>query len=214
MRMALKYPVIFCLIWWIAIPSVRAASQEITVPEGTKIALQLNDHLSTRLNNEGDVFTAKVLAPVYQGERILIPSGSVVTGNVSRVIRPGRFRGKAVMNLLFKSIRIPGRGETPIIASLVRVDAEGNGGVRPEGGVVGETSVGQDTARVLAPGATGAGVGVLVGGGKGAAVGAAAGAAIGLVTVFATRGKDVEVRRGATLDIVLDRPLVLPLETK
>ena len=89
---------------------------ETILPEGTQIQLALNDHLSSRLNHEGDVFTATVTVPLYVSERLVVPKGSLVTGNISRVIRPGRFKGKAVMNLNFQSIRLPGKGELPILA--------------------------------------------------------------------------------------------------
>jgi hypothetical protein len=188
------------------------AAVDATVPEGTRITLQLNNQLSTKQNNEGDAFTAVVMTPLYQGDRLVIPKGSVVTGSISRILRPGRFKGKALMNLLFQSINIPGRGELQIIASLSRVDPEGNTGVRSEGTVQGKGSEGRDIGNVLKPGLAGAGIGTLAGGGKGAGIGAGVGAAIGLATVFATRGKDLEFRRGATMDISLDRPLVVPLE--
>ncbi len=192
-------------------PGIRAASDAI-LPDGTRISLQLNDHLSTKVNNEGDSFTAVVITPVYLGDRIVIPKGSLVAGSISRIIRPGRFRGKAVMNLLFQSINIPGRGQLPIAASLVSVDSEGNAGVRTESTVEGESSGRGDAGRVVVPGLAGAGIGTLAGGGKGAAIGAGVGAAVGLATVFATRGKDIQVRRGATMDIALDRPLSIPPE--
>ena len=184
-------------------------AQELTIPQGTKITLQLDDHLSTRLNREGDAFTARVVNPVYVGDRQIIPQGSIVSGSISRILRPGRFRGKAVMNLLFKSIRVLGRPEIAIVASLSSVDPNGNSGVRAEGSVEGESSVGRDAGRVLAPAGTGAGIGGMVGGGKGAAVGAGIGAAVGLATVFATRGKDLEMRRGSKMEITLDRPLTV-----
>jgi hypothetical protein len=211
MRGVRAYLTIFAVFFGLS-GNLSYGQGEIALPEGTRIALQLNDHLSTKFNNEGDAFTAKVIVPVYQGDRIIIPKESIVSGSISRVVRPGRFRGKAVMNLLFKSIRVPGRPEISIIASLSRVDPEGNSGIHPEGGVEGESSVGRDATRVLTPGATGAGVGGLAGGAKGAAVGGGIGAAIGLATVFATRGKDLELRRGSTLDITLDRPLTVSSE--
>ena len=212
MNWAQKYPTMLLLVFS-SLHLLFEGNQEITIPEGTRVSLQLNDHLSTKLNNEGDAFTAKVIAPVYVGDRVAIPKGSIVTGSVSRIVRPGRFREKAVMNLLFQSVRIPGRAEIPIpSASLVRVDQEGNAGVQSEGGIAGVGAGGKDTARVLAPGATGAGIGAIVGGGKGAAIGAGVGAAAGIITIFATRGKDLEMRRGTTLDIALDRPLVIPPE--
>ena len=193
-------------------PPAAQASGNGTLPEGTRISLQLNDHLSTKVNNEGDSFTAVVISPVYLGDRIVIPKGSLVAGSISRIIRPGRFRGKAVMNLLFQSLNIPGRGQLPIAASLVSVDSEGNSGVRTENTVEGESSGRGDAGRVVVPGLAGAGIGTLAGGGKGAAIGAGVGAAIGLATVFSTRGKDLQVRRGATMDIALDRPLSVPPE--
>lgn len=186
------------------------AAGELLLEKGTKITLQLNDHLSTRLSKEGDAFTATVTAPVVVRDRVVVPKGSVVAGSVSHVQRPGRFRGKAVMNLLFESVRVPGKGPLPIVASLVRIDAEGNTGT--EGAITGEGSVGKDAGTVAKPGLVGAGIGGLIGGGKGAAIGAGIGAAAGLGTVFATRGKDLEVRRGSTMEIVLDRPLPVPVE--
>ena len=191
---------------------VSLAAADTVLPETTRITLQLNKHLSTKVNSEGDSFTAYVTIPVSLGQRIVIPKGSVVTGSVSRIIRPGRFKGKAVMNVLFQSIEIPGRGQLPIAASLARMDQEGNGGVRSEGTVEGEGSAGSDIGRIVMPGIVGAGVGTLAGGGKGAAIGTGIGAAIGLATVFATRGKEIEVPRGSTLDIILDKPLVIPSE--
>jgi hypothetical protein len=185
---------------------------EVMVAEGTRITLQLNEHLSTKLNSEGDTFTAVVSVPVLQGDRIVIPKGSIISGSISRVVRPGRFKGKAVMTLLFQSIRISGRGKFDIVASLARVDPEGNSGVKSEGTIRGEGSPGSDVARIVKPSLGGAGIGALAGGARGSAIGAGVGAIVGLGTVFATRGKDLEVARGSTMDIVLDRPLVIPLE--
>jgi hypothetical protein len=40
-----------------------------------------------------------------------------------------------------------------------------------------------------------------------AGIGGAAGGAVGLATVLLTRGREVELRTGSTLDVVFDRPL-------
>jgi hypothetical protein len=211
MRQANKFSLI-AFVWLLFGSLLLFSSQEVTLSAGTRISLQLDDHLSTKLNNEGDTFTARVIAPIYIGDRLIIPKGSIVSGSISRIIRPGRVRGKAVMNLLFISLRIPGRNDISITASLARVDPEGNGGVQPEGGIQGASSAGRDSARVLTPGLAGAGIGGIIGGGKGAAVGAGVGAAVGLGTIFATRGKDIEMKRGTNFDIALDRPLTIAAE--
>jgi hypothetical protein len=184
---------------------------EKILPAGTRISLQLNDFLSTKSNNEGDAFTATVTEPVYLQDRIVIPKGSIVSGSISRILRPGRFKGKALMNLLFSSIRMQGVSEAvPIVAFLARLDPEGNDGTKSEGTIVGEGSKGSDAAKVASQTIGGAGIGTIVGGGRGAAVGAGVGAAVGLATILAGRGKDLELRRGLSMEIILDHPLDLP----
>lgn len=44
---------------------------------------------------------------------------------------------------------------------------------------------------------------------SGAGIGAGAGAAVGFATTLLTRGKEVELRQGSTLDIVFDRPVAV-----
>lgn len=201
-------------VWTLAFWTAWAfpAAPDSVLPEKTKIALQLNNHLSTKVNSEGDTFTAYVTKPVLFGDRIVIPKGSIVNGSISRILRPGRFKGKAIMNLLFQSVTIPGRGQLPIAASLARMDLQGPATIKEEGTLEGGGSEGIDIGKVRVPGIAGAGIGALAGGTKGAATGSGADAAMGLTSVFATRGKEIEVRRGATLDIWLDQPLIIPSE--
>ena len=188
-----------CLALLLVNPALRPAraASDITIPEGTVIVLQLNNHLSTKTNSEGDSFTAVVMTPVFLDDRIAIPKGSTVTGSISRILRPGRFKGRAVLNLLFQSIDIHGHGRLPIVATLVNVDSEGNESVHSEGRIEDKSSRKGDTAKVIAPGVAGAGIG------------AGVGIAIGLASVFTSRGKDIELSKGSTLDISLDRPLTL-----
>jgi hypothetical protein len=181
------------------------------LPAGTKISLQLNDYLSTKLNKEGETFTATVTASVYVKERLVIPKQSIVSGTISRILRPGRFKGKAMMNLIFESIRLPGLAEIPIVASLVPIDPNGNWDVKGEGTITSEENKGKDAVKVAAPAITGAGIGAIVNGGKGAAIGAGIGAVIGIATL-ARPGKDLEIKRGAAIEIILDRPLTVPVE--
>ena len=66
---------------------------------------------------------------------------------------------------------------------------------------------------IIGAGNIGASVGGLAGAvahrpGLGAGVGGAAGAAAGLTAVLLTRGPDLVLPRGGTLEMILDRPLV------
>ncbi len=201
----------FLMALWI--PSFLWAADEIVIPEGTRITLQLNDNLSTKRNKEGDGFKALVVNSISLEENIVIPKGSVVAGSISRIIRPGRFKGKPVMNLLFQSISIPGRGEYPIEAMLEQLNSE-DSEEHPEGTVKGKGSAGRDVGTVLAPSLIGAGIGGVAGGGKGAGIGAGIGAVIGIATIISTPGNDLELSRGITLNISLEKPLIIPAESE
>jgi hypothetical protein len=201
----------FMLLFVLLLPCVSFASGDTIVPEGTRISLQLKDGISTKANSEGDPFKAIITEPVYAGDRMVIPKGSYVTGSISRIQRPGRFKGKALMTLLFQSISITGRAQDlAIVASLVAAEKMG---INTEGTIEGESSEGRDAARVLTPALIGAGIGGLTGGRRSAGIGAGVGAAVGLATVFTSRGKDIEIPRGSSMDIVLDKALSIPAET-
>jgi hypothetical protein len=84
----------------------------------------------------------------------------------------------------------------------------------PEGTIKGKGSAGRDVGKVLVPTLGGAGIGGLAGGGKGAGIGAGIGAVVGLGTIISTPGKDIELSRGSTLVISLDKPLTIPSESE
>ena len=60
-----------------------------------------------------------------------------MAGSISRIVRPGRFRGKALLNVLFQSIRIAGRLQLPLVASLATVEPGANAGVKAESTIEG-----------------------------------------------------------------------------
>jgi hypothetical protein len=211
MKRFLSIPLGFVLLLIFFVPSTSMAVSDAIIPKGQKLNLQLNKTLSTKEDSEGDLFTAVVTTPVYLKERVMIPKGSVVNGRISRITRPGRFTGKAVMSLLFQSIYIPGHEQLPIIATLVSMDSKENGEVGTEGYVEGGGS--SSVGRIVGPGLVGAGLGALIGNSKGAGIGAGLGVAAGLITVLTqTPGKDIEISRGSMLVIELKRPLTIPAE--
>ena len=182
-----------------ATPDVRA--EDSRLPKGTQIALQLNDTLSTASNMEGDEFTAAVSSPVYLGNQVVIPTGSVVVGSVSRILRPDRLKGKAVLDLMFQSIRVPGRKPADITATLTRIDSAGNGAKQTaENFTEREKTAGgagkQGNSRI--------GVRQQSRAGNDNGIGASG----SLPSVFNLQGDDARIPRGASLEITLDKPLI------
>ena len=104
------------------------------------------------------------------------------------------------------SLRIPGSPEMPITATLAGLGEDTQAKTKDEGGVTAKGSTGKDIAKVAAPTITAAGIGAIVGGAQGAGIGAGVGVAVVLLT---RRGQDVELKRGSTMEIVLDRQLCI-----
>lgn len=85
-----------------------------------------------------------------------------------------------------------------------------NDSVEKEGKLKGDTNKAGDAGTIVKSTAAGAGIGAIAArSAKGAGIGAGIGAAVGLATVLLTRGPELELPRGTTLDIMLDRPLYL-----
>ena len=78
-----------------------------------------------------------------------------------------------------------------------------------EGTIEAEGQRGKDVGTVARTTGTGAAIGGLAAGGKGAGIGAGAGGAVGLATVLLSRGQDVRIEAGSTVEMELQRPLVL-----
>lgn len=179
----------------------------IRLIEGTKIAFTLNDSLSTKTNRVGDEFSGVVSRSVRVGNTLAIPEGSVVRGKVSHLVRPGRVKGRGELGLSFDQLELPSGEVYDLSASLTDLGAGEKETVGEEGEVKGEGTKKRDAATIGAGAGIGAVIGAIAGGGKGAATGGAIGAGAGTGMVLLTRGKDVEIRRGAELAIQVDRPL-------
>jgi len=193
-------------------PDTAAPAQSSSVvAKGTGILVSLINRLSTKNVQEGAGVYARTVAPVSDGARIVIPTGTMVYGKVVASERAGRIKGKASLVLSFRSITFEDGRQVPIYASLGNSDT----GVRKgEAGI--EAEPGNDAEDVAVAGARGAVGGAVVGAlsrgvsvGKGAGIGAAAGVAGGLAEALIRRGDDLTLDRGTIIEIVLDQDVPL-----
>jgi type IV secretion system protein VirB10 len=196
------------------------APKTYTVPEGTKVLLQLRSSINTKSAKQGDGVYLSSTFPVVVGNRVMIPAGVYVQGVIDRVVRAGHVKGKAQLDMHFTSIIFPNGTvvEVPgIVDALpgarkqaVKDDGEGtiqqdsdkgrNAGevakiAIPTGGTIGSIG-GLASGHPLAGGIAGIGAGL---------------AAAGLVSLF-TRGADVNIESGAQVEMQLQRPLLLQEE--
>ena len=183
------------------------------VTPGTKFLVRLEDELDTRGTRENSRFKVKTLEPLEAGSGIYLPPGAEIRGHVSRVESAG-IAGRARIWLTFDDVRTK-FGELPIVAEVVSVPGDHSvrtGGPEREGLIEGRTSTQESAAEAAAAGAAlGAVKGVKDKDKKEVAEGAAAGA-IAAYLMESGRGHDLDLPKGAKLELELERALYLVKE--
>jgi type IV secretion system protein VirB10 len=181
-----------------------AADDAITLPAGTELHVQLITSLSSKTNETGDMWSGKVVEPVFAKGREIVPQGSSVDGHITYVKGPGRVKGKGEMRLVVDSISTSDTSRYNIVASLK--DAENANVTDKEGTMQGP---GRDKTRTEVEtgvgAAAGAGIGAIAHGGTGALYGAGIGAMAGLMHSALKKGKDIVVPAGSEMTFVIPR---------
>jgi hypothetical protein len=196
-------------------PAALTTPQTFTVPAGTKVLLTLKSAINTKTAQQGDGVYMVSSFPVIGNTRVMIPVGVYVQGVVDRVVRPGRVKGRAQLDLHFTTMIFPNGQvvEVPgVLNSLPGSDGpkvKGNEGTVEQAG-----NKGRDVGNVLKGAAIGAEAGAIGGGVnghvvKGVGYGGLAGAAAGTIYTLFTRGDDIVIPTGTSVEMVLQRPLVL-----
>ena len=189
--------------------SASARHEKITVPAGTKLAVVLENGISTRSAKAGDSVYFQTAFPVTQDNQIVIPVGSYLRGEIIDSKRPGRVKGKGEFRLRLNTLILPNGYTVNLNAAPRSADTGGKETMDPEGKISGGSNKGGDVKTVATTTATGAGIGAIAAGGKGAGIGAGAGAIAGLAAILLTRGPEAELPRGSTLDIVFEHSVTL-----
>jgi hypothetical protein len=182
------------------------------IPKGTHALLRMVNSVSTRTAREGDYVYLRTATPIVAGGAILVPVDSYVQGTITHSKRSGRVKGIAELGIRIETLTMASGQVIRMTPSLTSVDAEGSDQkvVGKESQVQQGTSHGADAVRIAGPGTMGAAVGGLADRSwKGAGIGGGAGSALGLATVLLTRGREVELRQGSTIDVIFDRPVTI-----
>lgn len=192
-------------------PPVPAGEEDYVVARGSRILLRLTNSLNTKRSVAGDRVYLETAVPVFVRGRMVIPSGAYVTGTVTEAQRAGKVKGKSSMNLQFDTLTLKTGVSRDLRSRPGSVDGGGSLD-RSEGRIQGEGSTGHDVGTVAKTGAAGAGLGSIIGlgaghAGMGAGIGGAAGAVAGLAGVLGSRGHDVVLPVGTTMEMVVDHDL-------
>jgi hypothetical protein len=186
----------------------------LMLPAETTIPLRLMNTINSRTTQAGQALYCETIFPITVGNRIVIPRGSSIKGSITKVVRPGRGRGKkAQIGLRFESLVLPNGVTLPLRATLSGFGGIGKEGFQPkESKIEGASSKGEDVGKVAGTTITGAELGSIVGAaegsvGKGLGIGSLAGAGGGLVWIMASRGKEIVLPSGTNFELQLSAPL-------
>ena len=158
-----------------AAPAPPPPPPQVTLAAGTLITVRTVEALSSERNQTGDTFTATLDQPLVADGFVIAERGARLEGRIVSAQRAGRVTGVADLSIELVQLKTSD-GQRVAIETQTFVKH-------------GETSKGQDAARIGTVAAIGAVIGAVAGGGKGAAIGAGAGGAAGAGTVMGTRGK-------------------------
>jgi hypothetical protein len=181
-------------------------ANELTIPAGTRVPVALKHAISSKATREGDGVYAETTFPVVANGRVLIPAGTFVQGRVSHIQRGGRIKGRAEVLMHFTTLIYPSGYTVLLPGAVENAPGADKTSVRDaEGTIRSDSQKGEKIGTVASSAGTGAVVGGLSNGGKGALIGAGIGGAVGTAIALLTRGNDVRLDAGTTLEIVIQR---------
>lgn len=191
-------------------PATRPASpgQTILIPTGTRIGVILENGISTATAKAGDSVYFRTSFPITINNKVVVPVGSYLRGEVTESRRPGRVKGKGQLRVRLNTMVFPNGYTVDMNAEPHSADG-GQVKTDPEGKMTGPGGKGKDATTVATTTATGAGIGAIAGGGKGAGIGAGIGGVAGLAAVLLSRGPEAQLPRGSSMDLVLEHDLPL-----
>ncbi len=191
---------------------------EVVIPRKTEMFITLERALNTKTVSPGDSFFGLVAVPFTQNDKIVIPAGSYVKGQVETAKKPGRINGTGELTLRFNLLILPDGTTREFQAMASSAEGYETKGGSEEGKIKAESNQASDVGKGAIYGAPiGASVGAVAGVGSnndrtdwsrvrtGAVVGAGGGAAVGALVGLLLRNTQVDLAKGTVITVVLDK---------
>ncbi len=172
---------------------------EYSVGQGTRFQVTLDQELSTKSSAVGDLFTTTTVAPLMDGDKVVIPAGTKIRGEVTQAQQSGGSGKPATLTVKFDNFTVEGQ-TYPIALSITEATVE----------TVGRDDTGDKALKIGGGAAAGALIGQLIGKNTGATLaGAAIGAAAGTGLQMATEDVDAIIREGTLMTVETDAPVTV-----
>jgi len=167
------------------------STRALEIPSGTEVDVRLVTALTSDTAQVEDRVEATTMVDLYNGNDMIVPAGSVMTGWVTSVERASRTDRQGKLTVEFNRVRINNRNYDTKAYVTQALESEG---IKGEAGRIGAGSaVGAILGGILG-GVKGAVAGILIGGGG---------------VIAATEGKDVHLPEGTVLRVRFDSAVPL-----
>jgi hypothetical protein len=187
-------------------PAVESEKPMLTIPAGTRIPLSLKQAISTKTARDGDPVYAVTAFPFVVNERVVVPAGTYIQGKITHAQRGGHIKGRAEVLIHFTSMIYPNGYTVMLGGSVENTPGAEKTTMKDKEGTIRQDSDAGKKAKSAAEGATtGAVIGAITNGGKGAGIGAGIGGVAGLAIAMLSRGADVRLEPGTSIEMEIQR---------
>lgn len=168
--------------------------REVTLPAGTTLRLRLETTVASDASSIEDPVRATIRQPVLVEGAPVLPEGTELGGVVTAAERSGKVKGRARVAFRFDTLTLD-EEQYDVRTRVISRQAQG--------------TKAKDAKTIGIPAAGGAVVGGIIGGKKGAVIGGAAGGGAGTAVVLSTRGEEVRLPAGTSVNARLAEPLTV-----
>jgi hypothetical protein len=168
----------------------------VTVPVGTVLRVEIEDHLSSHTSQVGQQFYATITQDIAAEGRVAIRRGSTVIGRVTEADPAKKIGGRAHLSLEFETLDLGSGQRRPMSAQFAQA---GKSQTTKDAAIIGGSTIG------------GAIIGEAIEDGEGGVVGAILGGLGGAYAAKKTKAKPVEVPAGTRVDLELTQPITLEI---
>ena len=171
---------------------------ELVVAANSVIGLEIESAITSERARVEDAVAARVTRDVKVGDRVAIPAGARVQGEVTVVERGGRLKERARLGVRFTSIVLADGTRLPIETDTIYRE--------------GDSPASESAAKIGGAAIGGAIIGGILGGAKGAAIGSAVGAGGGSAAVMAGGRNAATLPSGTPVTVRVQDPVVVTVE--
>ncbi len=194
-------------------PTANPDSEKVatlTIPAGTRIPLSLKQAISTKTARDGDAVYAETSFPFVVNDKVVIPAGTYIQGKIEHTQRGGHVKGRAEVLIHFTSMIYPS-GYTVMLGGSIEntPGAEKTSMKDSEGTIRQDSDTGRKVKEAAGGATTGAVIGAITNGGKGAGIGAGIGGVAGLAVAMLSRGADVRLEPGTSIEMEIQREVTV-----